>query len=66
MQCRRGYLTVQAAGNDGNITGTVGSIAPWILTFAASCTDRRILDKVVLGNGKTLEVIWLIRLFLCY
>ena len=53
---QKGILTVQAAGNDGNFTGSVGSIAPWILTVAASSTDRRIVDKVVLGNGKTLEV----------
>lgn len=49
----KGVLTVQSAGNDGNFPGAVGSTAPWILTVAASTTDRRIHDKVVLGDGKT-------------
>ncbi|KAM1815205.1 hypothetical protein ACFX11_028781 [Malus domestica] len=34
--------------------GTISSVAPWILTVAASSTDRHIIDKVVLGNGRTL------------
>uniref|UniRef100_A0A803LX52 Peptidase S8/S53 domain-containing protein n=1 Tax=Chenopodium quinoa TaxID=63459 RepID=A0A803LX52_CHEQI len=49
----KGILTVQAAGNDGNQSSTVSSVAPWLFSVAASYTDRRIRDKVVLGNGKT-------------
>ncbi|KAF7833337.1 subtilisin-like protease SBT4.3 [Senna tora] len=48
----RGILTVQSAGNDGPGEGSVSSVAPWILTVAASRTDRRIIDKLVLGNGQ--------------
>ncbi|KAL9238733.1 hypothetical protein vseg_013117 [Gypsophila vaccaria] len=50
----RGVLTMQSAGNDGDSSGTIGSVAPWLFTVAASTTDRRIIDNVVLGNGKTL------------
>ncbi|XP_059458228.1 subtilisin-like protease SBT4.13 [Corylus avellana] len=50
----KGILTVQAAGNNGPSSSTVGSVAPWLLSTAASSIDRKIIDKVVLGNGKTL------------
>ncbi|KAF7833345.1 cucumisin-like protein [Senna tora] len=50
----RGILTVQSAGNDGPGQGSVSSVAPWILTVAASSTDRQIIDKLVLGNGQTI------------
>ncbi|KAJ7960573.1 Subtilisin-like protease [Quillaja saponaria] len=50
----RGILTLHSAGNDGPNAGTVSSVAPWLLTVAANTIDRRIIDKVVLGNGKTL------------
>ncbi|KMT05160.1 hypothetical protein BVRB_7g173080 [Beta vulgaris subsp. vulgaris] len=51
---QKGILTVQAAGNSGDSSGTVGSVAPWLLSVAASTIDRRIVDKAVLGNGRTL------------
>ncbi|GAB4824344.1 hypothetical protein Ancab_007232 [Ancistrocladus abbreviatus] len=50
----KGILTVQSAGNHGNFTGSVISVAPWVFSVAASTTDRHIIDKVVLGDGKTL------------
>ncbi|XP_021833688.1 subtilisin-like protease SBT4.3 [Prunus avium] len=50
----KGILTSNSAGNNGPLGATVSSLAPWILTVAASSTDRRIIDKVVLGNGTTL------------
>ncbi|XP_012472763.1 subtilisin-like protease SBT4.4 [Gossypium raimondii] len=52
----KGVLVMQSAGNSGT-TGFqfVSSVAPWILSVAASTTDRLFVDKVVLGNGwKTL------------
>ncbi|XP_074268000.1 subtilisin-like protease SBT4.13 [Silene latifolia] len=50
----RGILTVQSAGNEGDEPGTVGSIAPWVFSVAASSTDRQIIEKVILGNGNTI------------
>ncbi|KAL3829609.1 hypothetical protein ACJIZ3_018411 [Penstemon smallii] len=48
---RKGILTVASAGNDGPGHNTVSNHAPWILTVAASGTDRQLTSKVVLGNG---------------
>ncbi|KAG2310895.1 hypothetical protein Bca52824_022452 [Brassica carinata] len=50
----KGILTVNSAGNDGPNPNSVGSVAPWILTVAASTMNREFLTKVVLRNGKTL------------
>ncbi|KAK4479543.1 hypothetical protein RD792_015060 [Penstemon davidsonii] len=50
---QKGILVIQSAGNEG-YRGTVGSIAPWIFTIAASTTDREIVTKVALGNGSIL------------
>ncbi|CAF1891597.1 unnamed protein product [Brassica napus] len=50
----KGILTVNSAGNNGPETKTLESVAPWILTVAASNTNRAFITKVVLGNGKTL------------
>ncbi|OMO91383.1 hypothetical protein COLO4_18413 [Corchorus olitorius] len=52
----KGLLVTQSAGNSGDLgPQRVTSVAPWILTVAASSTDRLFIDKVVLGNGKTLN-----------
>lgn len=59
---KKGILTVQSAGNNGDYSGFVGSVAPWIFTVAASSMDRQIRTKTVLGNGKTLIVSFLIPL----
>ncbi|KAJ4907907.1 Subtilase family protein [Raphanus sativus] len=50
----RGILTVNAAGNTGPNIASVTSVAPWMLTVAASTTNRVFVTKVVLGDGKTL------------
>ncbi|CAL0328180.1 unnamed protein product [Lupinus luteus] len=50
----RGILTVNAAGNNGPGLRTVSSVSPWMLTVAASTIDRKFIDKVILGNEKTL------------
>ena len=52
----KGILTVNSAGNSGPTPNSVASVAPWILTVAASTTNREFLTKVVLQNGKTLSV----------
>ncbi|KAL6275331.1 hypothetical protein ACE6H2_018932 [Prunus campanulata] len=51
---KKGILTSQSAGNMGLKVASVVSVAPWILTVAASSIDRCFTDKVVLANGKTL------------
>ncbi|XP_047319889.1 subtilisin-like protease SBT4.6 [Impatiens glandulifera] len=52
---QKGILTVQGAGNSGiNILKSVVSNAPWLFTVAASSTDRKIINKLILGNGRTL------------
>ncbi|KFK27456.1 hypothetical protein AALP_AA8G385200 [Arabis alpina] len=50
----RGIITAGSAGNRGPNQGTVANVSPWIITVAASATDRRFIDRVVLGNGKAL------------
>ena len=52
----KGIITVNAAGNSGPTPNSVASVAPWILTVAASTTNREFLTKVVIQNGKTLAV----------
>ncbi|KAL4586872.1 hypothetical protein LXL04_011517 [Taraxacum kok-saghyz] len=51
---QRGILTVQSAGNDGPSLHSVTGDAPWIFSVAASNTDRRIVNKVLLGDGTIL------------
>ncbi|XP_025800523.1 subtilisin-like protease SBT4.3 [Panicum hallii] len=52
---RRGVLTSAGAGNAGVVAGgSVCNVAPWMLSVAASSIDRRLVDKIVLGNGKTI------------
>ncbi|KAJ1288112.1 hypothetical protein BS78_02G065000 [Paspalum vaginatum] len=50
---RRGVVTSAAAGNSGLSGGRVCNVAPWMLAVAASSIDRRLVDRVVLGNGTT-------------
>ncbi|XP_058110934.1 subtilisin-like protease SBT4.3 [Magnolia sinica] len=50
---RKGILTSQSAGNSGPDPSTLLSNAPWILTVAASSTDRRLINKIKLGSGKS-------------
>ncbi|CAI0453911.1 unnamed protein product, partial [Linum tenue] len=49
---KRGILTVHSAGNGGPDPATTASVAPWLLSVAASTIDRKLESKVVLGNGK--------------
>uniref|UniRef100_A0A7N0UJA6 Uncharacterized protein n=1 Tax=Kalanchoe fedtschenkoi TaxID=63787 RepID=A0A7N0UJA6_KALFE len=50
----KGILTVQAGGNDGPDSSTVSSLVPWLLSVGASTTDRQFMDRVVLGDGRSL------------
>lgn len=50
----KGIVVVGAAGNDGPHPQTVASIAPWIISVAASTTDRAFPSAITLGNNQTL------------
>ncbi|XP_047340319.1 subtilisin-like protease SBT4.3 [Impatiens glandulifera] len=48
-------LTVQSAGNINiPMFKSVLSLAPWVFTVGASTIDRKIINKLVLGNGRIL------------
>ncbi|KAK7340157.1 hypothetical protein VNO77_20851 [Canavalia gladiata] len=49
---QKGVFVACSAGNSGPFQSTVGNGAPWIMTVAASYTDRSFPTKVKLGNGK--------------
>jgi subtilisin family serine protease len=57
---QRGVMVVCSAGNDGPDPYTVVNTAPWIFTVAASNIDRNFQSTIVLGNGKSLRVSFLI------
>ncbi|KAK7355421.1 hypothetical protein VNO80_14676 [Phaseolus coccineus] len=52
---KRGIITSCSAGNSGPATMTVENVAPWILTVAASNTDRLFTTVVDLGDGHKVE-----------
>ena len=52
----KGILTLNSAGNSGPSPGSVGSVAPWMVSVAAITTDRAFVTKVVLGDGKIINV----------
>ncbi|XP_031388112.1 subtilisin-like protease SBT5.6 isoform X2 [Punica granatum] len=45
-----GILVVSSAGNEGN-PGSATNLAPWMLTVAASSTDRDFTSDILLDNG---------------
>ncbi|KAJ4964338.1 hypothetical protein NE237_024277 [Protea cynaroides] len=51
----KGILTSHSTGNDGPSKQTTASVAPWLLSVAASSTDRHIISKVSLGDGTILQ-----------
>ncbi|KAL5798166.1 hypothetical protein ACOSQ2_002986 [Xanthoceras sorbifolium] len=49
---RHGIVVICSAGNSGPADGTVSNVAPWLVTVAASTTDRDFPSYVVLGDQK--------------
>ncbi|XAR73648.1 Cucumisin [Bertholletia excelsa] len=45
-----GIVVVASAGNEGT-TGSATNLAPWMITVAASSTDREFVSNVMLGDG---------------
>lgn len=52
-----GILVVASAGNEGNPSSAT-NLAPWMLTVAASSTDRDFTSDIMLGNGFNFTVIF--------
>ncbi|KAK9062148.1 hypothetical protein SSX86_019334 [Deinandra increscens subsp. villosa] len=46
----RGITVVSSVGNEGT-KGSATNLAPWLITVAASSTDREFTSKIVMGNG---------------
>ncbi|KAK6777328.1 hypothetical protein RDI58_024045 [Solanum bulbocastanum] len=49
-----GIPVIAAGGNSGPDSDTISNTAPWLITVAASNSDRQILTPLTLGNNKTL------------
>ncbi|XP_030469768.1 cucumisin-like [Syzygium oleosum] len=52
---KQGILTSAAAGNSGPKPASTTNFSPWFLSVAASTIDRKFVDEVLLGNGKSYE-----------
>ncbi|XP_057435530.1 subtilisin-like protease SBT1.1 isoform X2 [Lotus japonicus] len=52
---RNGVFVSCSAGNSGPFASTVANGAPWIMTVAASYTDRSFPTRVKLGNARVFE-----------
>ncbi|XP_066379518.1 subtilisin-like protease SBT2.5 isoform X5 [Miscanthus floridulus] len=52
LATKAGVSVVQAVGNAGPDANTVVSFSPWILSVAASTTDRKYRKSIIIGNGK--------------
>ncbi|CAL0334247.1 unnamed protein product [Lupinus luteus] len=50
-----GLVVVSAAGNDGPKPSTVLNFEPWVITVAASRTNRDFINTVTLGDNTTLK-----------
>ncbi|KAI3462275.1 hypothetical protein Pfo_018938 [Paulownia fortunei] len=49
-----GIVVVASVGNEGS-SGSATNLAPWIITVAASSTDRDFTSDIILGNGAQLS-----------
>ncbi|WMV49252.1 hypothetical protein MTR67_042637 [Solanum verrucosum] len=49
-----GISVIAAGGNSGPDSNTISNTAPWVITVAASNSDRQIVTPLTLGNNKTI------------
>ncbi|PIA26295.1 hypothetical protein AQUCO_09500040v1 [Aquilegia coerulea] len=62
----RGILVVSSVGNEGN-QGSATNLAPWLITVAASSTDRDFTSSINLGDGTNYtEILFSVHIFLSY
>ncbi|XP_024025761.1 cucumisin [Morus notabilis] len=52
---RQNIVPSVSAGNDGPLLLTIRNFAPWLISVAASTTNRRFLTTVILGNNQRFE-----------
>ncbi|KAJ9541012.1 hypothetical protein OSB04_027518 [Centaurea solstitialis] len=50
----RGITVVSSVGNQGT-KGSATNLAPWLITVAASSTDREFTSRLLMGNGAHLK-----------
>ncbi|KAG5579442.1 hypothetical protein H5410_050069 [Solanum commersonii] len=51
-----GISVIAAGGNSGPDSNTISNTAPWVITVAASNSDRQIVTPLTLGNNNTILV----------
>lgn len=61
----KGITVVCSAGNDGPGNRTVGNVAPWMITVAASTVDRDFPSSLTLGNQQIIKVCFVLLLLRC-
>ncbi|XP_062224864.1 subtilisin-like protease SBT2.5 [Phragmites australis] len=52
LATKAGVSVIQAVGNGGPDENSVVSFSPWILSVAASTTDRKYRKSIIIGNGQ--------------
>nr|XP_019705465.1 subtilisin-like protease SBT2.5 [Elaeis guineensis] len=51
---KAGVSVIQAVGNGGPASSSILSFSPWVTSVAASTTDRKYNNSIILGTGQSL------------